>query len=162
MYWLSFICSLIQPMGNETNVSLEKEILIACIMSGFQIDLGQLIFPDVRVRVNQKKTLLPFPCPIDALFEDAWAPPIPKYDLTLEATQYVDITRHNNAAENVPEGQLEQPVILPPASSTSTTPFTSSAPATSPSTHRPATTPRPVTTTPPISLPAISKLGLLA
>lgn len=46
-YWLDLFCSRIQQTKNETDISIEKAILIASIMSGFKIYVGKLIFPKI-------------------------------------------------------------------------------------------------------------------
>lgn len=147
------------PSSNETDLSIEKAILIACIMLGIKVNVGELIFREFRIRANQKETSLLFPCLIHALCEAREVPPLPKHDRIETAVHDSDITRINDALDKVIEGPLEHSITPLPASATSATssvPDTSSAPATSTS------TPRPATATPLVLLPALSKLGLLA
>lgn len=66
-YWLSFVCTHLQPSKNETDISIEKAILIASIMSGFKVDVGKIIFHEIGIHANQEQTSLPFPCLITTM-----------------------------------------------------------------------------------------------
>nr|XP_009601228.1 uncharacterized protein LOC104096545 [Nicotiana tomentosiformis] len=57
-YWLSFVCTHLQPSKNETDISIEKAILIASIMSGFkageEVD-DQLLYKGKHVSSTEDK-----------------------------------------------------------------------------------------------------------
>nr|XP_016453252.1 PREDICTED: uncharacterized protein LOC107777678 [Nicotiana tabacum] len=105
----------------------------------------------------QTTTWLPFPCLIHALCKAVTIPPIPKHDLIAKAVQDIDITLINDATDTEVDNPMEPSLTPPPSSAThATSSDTPSVPATSTSTPRQATTPLTA------SLPALSKLSLLA
>lgn len=91
-YWLSFVTSRLVPTQNETEIAIEKALLIACIMTGIKIDVGALIFQEIGIRAMQHATSLPFPCLITALCKAVKVPILPT-DKTGKETRDIDITR---------------------------------------------------------------------
>jgi len=101
------------PSRNETNINIEKALLITCIMTGIKIDVGEIIFRELGIRANQKQALLPFPCLITALFQAASVPPMLKHEKIDKALKDIDIMQISDAEEKETETPAETH-ILPP------------------------------------------------
>ncbi|KAK4359792.1 hypothetical protein RND71_022021 [Anisodus tanguticus] len=47
-FWLSIICSRVLPSFNDTNIGLEKAIMIACLMSELGINVEEIIQDEIQ------------------------------------------------------------------------------------------------------------------
>lgn len=89
--WLSFINSHLCLSQNNTLVGLPKEILIAFIMDGLPLNVGEIMFGHVTDKEWQITRSKPFPCMITRLCKMQNVPAFSQVDKLDKLTQVTDI-----------------------------------------------------------------------
>ncbi|KAK4366014.1 hypothetical protein RND71_013894 [Anisodus tanguticus] len=95
-HWLDFITCRFLPINKNQDTSIEKAILLAYIMSIFNINVREIIAYEMGQRADQGQTSLPFPYLISGLCLKAKVPVIPRVEFLIYTEQKVDILKNND------------------------------------------------------------------
>ncbi|MCD7459611.1 hypothetical protein HAX54_041456 [Datura stramonium] len=91
--WLGFVCSKLTPSKNDNEVSLGRVILVACIMTGLHINVGDIIVMEIRDRARQAYTSLPFLVLITSICRDTSVQEIERIDEYVWVNHVLNITK---------------------------------------------------------------------
>ncbi|MCE2055113.1 hypothetical protein HAX54_042004 [Datura stramonium] len=82
--WLDLVCSRLMPSQNTSEVPIDVEILLACIMKHVHINMGDIIGDQFRQKAKQQATALLFPSLVSMLCFRAECPLWRSLDKTIQ------------------------------------------------------------------------------
>ncbi|MCD9638127.1 hypothetical protein HAX54_021861 [Datura stramonium] len=103
--------NILTPSKNDNEVPLARAILIACIMVGIHINVGDIIATGIRDRAWQGHTSLPFLVLITNICQDAGVPEIERIDEYIWANQVLDITKIQDGMNPKFKKRKREPVV---------------------------------------------------
>ncbi|XP_070034940.1 flocculation protein FLO11-like [Nicotiana tomentosiformis] len=74
--WQTFVCNRLDPCQNENNLPIPRAILVASIIAGYSINVGDLMSANIFLVAQQSNTSYPYPSTTTEYLTDAKVEPM--------------------------------------------------------------------------------------